>query len=186
MTTSTVFIFHGVGGHSQENWFPWLKKELETQDCRVIIPDFPHADHPTLDEWLDHFRQYERQLDERTIFVGHSLGSAFALRLLERMRQPIHACILTAPVWGVMGNDFDPIMKTFTKQPYDWPVIRRNARRFTVIHGDNDPYIRLSLAEELARNLGTTVEIIPSGGHLNTTAGFAEFPLLLEHITALR
>lgn len=186
MTASTVFIFHGVKGHSRENWFPWLAAELTRNGFTAIVPDFPHADHPALAEWLEHFHAYKDQVDDRTIFVGHSLGSAFALRLLERMRQPIHACILTAPVWGVMGNDFDPIMKTFTEQPYDWPVIRRNARRFMVIHGENDPYIRLSSTEELARNLGTVVEIIPKGGHLNTTAGFTEFPLLLEHITALR
>jgi len=181
----TVFIFHGVGGHSQENWFPWLKKELEAQDYRVIVPDFPHAERPALAEWLEHFRAYEDLVDDRTIFVGHSLGGALALRLLERAKKPIRACILVASVWGIMGNDFDPVMNTFTKQPYDWPVIRGNARNFMVIHGDNDPYIRLSLAEELARNLGTTVETISGGGHLNTTAGFAEFPFLLERITAL-
>jgi len=186
MTASTVFIFHGVGGHSRENWFPWLAAELTKKDFTTIVPDFPHADHPVLAEWLDHFQQFESQLDERTIFVGHSLGSAFALRLLERMRQPIHACILVAPVWGVMGNAFDPVMRTFTESPYDWKTIQRNAEHFSVIHADNDPYILLTKSEELARNLGVDVTLVPGGGHLNTTAGFAKFPLLLEHITALR
>lgn len=181
----TVFIFHGVGGHSKENWFPWLKNQLEAAHVRVIVPDFPNPDHPTLNEWSDSFRQYDKLLDEKTIFVGHSLGAAFALRLLEHMQKPLRACFLVAPVWGVMGNQFDPVMKTFTEHPYDWKTIRRNAKHFSVIHSDNDPYITLSQAEELAKHLETTVLLVPRGGHLNTSAGFTEFPLLLKKLNAI-
>ncbi|MFH1444755.1 MAG: alpha/beta fold hydrolase [Candidatus Peregrinibacteria bacterium] len=181
---TTIFIFHGVGGNSEENWLPWLKKQLETEQCRVVVPDFPHPDHPTLVEWSEHFRQYEELVDEQTIFVGHSLGGAFALRLLERMPKPIRACFLVASVWGVMGNQFDPQMETFTVSPYDWKTIRKNSNNFSVIHADNDPFIKLSQAEELAQNLGTEVALIHDGGHLNASAGYTEFPLLLEQITA--
>jgi len=185
MNISTVFIFHGVGGHAKENWFPWLKDQLEAAHVRVIVPDFPNTDHPMLSEWSDSFHQYETLLDEKTIFVGHSLGAAFALRLLERMQKPLRACFLVAPVWAVMGNQFDPVLKTFTEHPYDWKTIRRNAEHFSVIHSDNDPYIKLSQAGELAKNLGIEVSLINGGGHLNTNAGYRAFPFLLEKITAI-
>ncbi len=181
----TVFIFHGVDGDSRENWFPWLAAELTKKGFTAIVPDFPHANHPVLPEWLEHFRKFEDQVDDQTVFVGHSLGAAFALRLLERMQKPLCACFLVAPVSGVMGNQFDPVMKTFTGHPFDWKTIRRNAKHFSVIHSDNDPYIKLSQAEELAKHLGTTVTLVRGGGHFNASAGYAEFPLLLEQITAL-
>ncbi|MDO8468381.1 MAG: alpha/beta fold hydrolase [Candidatus Peribacter sp.] len=180
----TVFLFHGVGGHSQENWLPWLQGELERQSYAVIVPDFPNADHPVLAEWSADFRKYDTLIDEHTMFVGHSLGGAFALRLLERMSKSIRACFLVASVWGVMENQFDPVMSTFTEPPYDWKRIRRNAKHYSVIHSDNDPYIKLSQAEELAKNLGTNVTLVRGGGHFNVSAGYREFPFLLERITA--
>lgn len=180
----TIFLFHGVGGHSQENWLPWLKAELERKSYDVIVPDFPHPDHPVLSEWSDCFRQYDTLIDEHTIFVGHSLGGAFVLRLLEQMRTSIHACILVASVWGIMGNQFDRVMSTFTEQPYDWNAIRQNANHFSVIHSDNDPFIKLSQAEQLAKHLGISMTLVRGGGHFNASAGYSKFPFLLEQITA--
>jgi len=180
----TVFLFHGVGGHSQENWLPWLKGELERKSYNVIVPDFPNPDHPVLSEWSADFKNYDTLVDEHTIFVGHSLGGAFALRLLERKTTPIRACFLVASVWGVMGNQFDPVMSTFTEPPYDWKRIRKNAKNFSVIHADNDPYIQLSQAEELATHLGIAVTLVKDGGHFNAAAGYRTFPFLLERITA--
>ena len=38
---ATVFIIHGSYGHPGENWFPWLKDELEKIGHRVCVPQFP-------------------------------------------------------------------------------------------------------------------------------------------------
>lgn len=182
---ATIFVFHGVGGHSKENWFPWLKESLEAENHQVIVPDLPHPDHPTLTEWINDFKQHEELMDENTIFVGHSLGGAFALRLLEKAQKPIRATFLIASVWGVMGNQFDPLMTTFTVPPYDWNSIKQRSKFFSVIHSDNDPYIRLSQAEELAKNLGITLTLIKGGGHFNEAAGYRDFPFLLSEITRI-
>jgi len=172
---TTIFLFHGVEGHPEENWFPWLKKELQKVRHPVIVPPFPHADHPELREWLDFFEQWKPLLNTETILVGHSLGGAFALRLLEQLKQPIRATFLVAPVWGVMENKFDPLMTSFISAPYDWRTIRKNAGEIAIIHSDNDPYIALQKTEELAKNLGVGVTLIKDGGHLNEAAGYTTF-----------
>lgn len=176
---TTVFIFHGVDGHPEENWFPWLKSKLEEAGHQVTIPHFPHADQPQLDEWLEHFEQWKPLLNSEAVLIGHSLGSAFALRLLEHCRQPIRATFLVAPVWGVMENKFDPLMTSFTAAPYDWERIRKSAGGTYVIHADNDPYIALEKAEALAKNLTVPVTLIKNGGHFNETAGYTKFERLL-------
>lgn len=178
----TVFIFHGVGGHPGENWFPWLKERLEEEGHRVIVPAFPRPDHPELNAWLNHFQQCASFIDADSIFIGHSLGAAFALRCLERRQSPIRATFLVSAVWGVMGNRFDPVMTSFTHEPYDWETIRRNGGDITVIHADDDPYIRLPLAEDLAKNLSVGVTLIKGAGHCNAAAGYTTFPLLLEMV----
>lgn len=179
---ATIFIFHGVGGSPQENWFPWLAEKLKEQGHRVIVPQFPHADHPEPKEWLGEFEPSASLLNGDAILIGHSLGGAFALRLLERATQPIRATFLVASVWNRMGNEYDPLMTSFTAEPYDWPKIRKNGGAMHVFHGENDPYIALEKSEQLANNLQADFTIIPEGKHLNATAGFKTFEQLFNEI----
>lgn len=38
---NNVFIFHGTEGYPEENWFPWMKRELEQNGCSAFVPQFP-------------------------------------------------------------------------------------------------------------------------------------------------
>lgn len=183
---STVFIIHGFGGHPKENWFPWLREEVEKRGHRTIVPAFPNSDAPHLHEWLEHMKKYEDSIDEETVFVGHSLGGMFILRLLEHMTKPIKAVFLVATVTGPLdGKDFAPLMESFTTPPLDHKLIKKNGGTIHVLHTDNDPYIALKNAEDLAKNLGVTVQVIHGGGHLNASAGFTTFPILRDSILSL-
>ncbi|MDO8648925.1 MAG: alpha/beta fold hydrolase [Candidatus Peregrinibacteria bacterium] len=179
---ATAFLFHGVGGSPEENWFPWMKAKLEEKGITVIIPQFPNPDQPQFSEWLEHFAQYRDEMNEDTVFIGHSLGAAFTLRFLEKSDVRIDSAFLVAPVWSVMGNEYDPLMTSFTVAPYDWNRIRKRCEKFAVIQSDNDPYITVEKSEVLAENLGAEVTLIPGGGHFNSRAGYTEFPQLLEEI----
>jgi len=179
-----IFIFHGVGGNPQENWFPWLKQELEKLGRETIVPQFPTPENQTLADWLKVLEQYRDKLDSgEAILVGHSLGVPFALDVIERF--PVKAAFLVAGFTGIAGNIFDESMKTFAQRDFDWRKIRENCPRFFVFHSDNDPYVKLEKAEELANNLKTEVIMVKDGGHLNQGAGFTSFPLLLEKIRTL-
>ncbi len=180
---ATVFIFHGIGGHPGENWFPWLKEQLELRGYRVIVPSFPNADRPDLSEWLRHFSKYKKEVCSDTIFVGHSLGGSLAMHILERLSTPIAKTLLVASVSGETGSTVDPYILSFTITDYDWENIRKHGGKISIIHSNNDPYILLEQAKDLARELQTTVSIIYGGGHLNEAAGFRNFPALLNLIT---
>jgi len=82
-----VFIFHGTFGYPEENWFPWLKRQMENQGIKTYVPKFPTPKGQSLTSWLKAFKPYEKYIDKETIFVGHSLGPVFILRLLEKRKE---------------------------------------------------------------------------------------------------
>ena len=49
-------------------------------------------------------------------------------------------------------------------------------------HADDDPYVPMRFAQDLADNLGAEIDIIENGKHLNGPAGYTDFPYLLQQI----
>ena len=180
---TNVFIVHGAYGNPEENWFPWLKSELEKLGCRVFVPKFPTPKNQSLENWLKVFDDYKQYLNENSIVVGHSLGPAFLLNVLEKLDKPIKAAFFVSGFTGLLGNsEFDRINKSFVDKPFDWQKIKRNCPKFFVFHSDNDPYVPLEKAEEFAKNLGVNVILVKNAGHFNEKAGYTKFELLLEKI----
>lgn len=178
-----VFIFHGTGGYPEENWFPWLKNELEKEEIRVFVPQFPNPDKPKVSKWLNTLKEYEKYINEGTILIGHSLGGIFLLRILELLKEPVKAAFFVAssvgvkPLLNYMGdynfsNGFN----------FNWEKIRKGAKHFTVYHSDNDPYVSLGNGEELAKQLGVKLTFVPSAGHFNTKSGYTRFEKILTDI----
>jgi predicted alpha/beta hydrolase family esterase len=177
-----VFIIHGAYGHPGENWFPWLRDELEKMGLEVIVPAFPTPENQSLGNWAAVFEEYLDAINEDTIFVGHSLGPAFILSILEKINVQVKACFFVAGFVGLLDDDLDKINHTFTDRNFDWPKIKQNCGKFVVINSDNDPYISMEKAEELAECLDAKVEWVKGAGHFNAKAGYLRFDELLERV----
>lgn len=179
----TVFIFHGTGGSPEGNWFPWLKKELEARGCWVYVPRFPHPENHHLSDWLEVLKKYEKDIvDEDTIFVGHSLGGLFLLRVLELLKKPARAAFFVSTPIGIKPIRYYESDFAFSGFSFNWPEIKRKAEYFAVYHSDNDPYVSLGNGVELAKQLGIKLKFIPKAGHLNAESGYTKFHLLLMDI----
>jgi hypothetical protein len=177
-----VFIFHGTGGYPEENWFPWLRTELENLGCKVIVPLFPTPENQTPEGWFEVFNQYRNEIDAETILVGHSLGGSFLLRVLETLKTPIKAAFLVATPIGI-----PPIVnwagdEPFTGHPFDWEKIKKNCHKFYIYHSDDDPYVGLENGKQLAKQLNSQLIFKPKSGHFNKKAGFTKFDDLLDNI----
>jgi predicted alpha/beta hydrolase family esterase len=197
------FIIHGIYGHPEENWFPWLKKELEKRGYEVIVPKFPTPIGQSLESWMKVLKKYENKINEETVLIGHSLGAAFILNYLENVGIPmefrvdqkprvfdktnkkIKAAFLVAGYHELLDNQFKELNKSFVDRKFNWSNIIENCGHFFVVGSDNDEYIPLETTRQLAVLLDAEIHIIKNGGHLNKKAGFEKFPLLLELIEKL-
>ncbi|OGE70899.1 hypothetical protein A3J21_01875 [Candidatus Daviesbacteria bacterium RIFCSPLOWO2_02_FULL_43_11] len=181
---NNVFIFHGTEGYPDENWFPWLKQELEQKGCKVFVPQFPSPPivPAKIAEWFDVLKNYEQYINENTIFIGHSLGGIFALRILEKLEHPIKAAILAGTPVGVRPIANYDRDSSFSGFAFDWEAIRKKAQHFDVFQSDNDPYVGLENGKELSKNLGVELSFIPNAGHFNKRAGYLKFEKLRDKV----
>lgn len=182
--SNNVFIFHGTEGYPEENWFPWLKQELEQKDYNVFVPQFPSPPivPAKIDEWFEVLKNYEQNINESTIFIGHSLGGIFTLRILEKLKHSIKAAFFVGTPIGVrpiLNYDRDSSFGGFT---FDWKSIKKNAAHFEVFQSNNDPYVSLGNGQELAKNLGVELNFVPNAGHFNAKAGYLKFEKLRDAI----
>jgi hypothetical protein len=180
-----VIICHGAHGAPDTNWFPWLHAELEAAGIDVQRPRFPTPAGQSLEAW---FQVYDRAIQAMpvlpTVLVGHSLGAAFALRLVERADLPFAGLLLAAPFLGALGlADYDEINRSFFASTFQWRAIRANAGdAVRCWAGEADPYVPISRSQDVALCLQCPLEVIAGGGHLNSETGFDTFPQLRDAI----
>lgn len=180
---ANVFIIHGAYGYPEENWFPWLKDELEKLGCNVVVPKFPTPENQTLDNWIDVLERYRNRINQKTIMIGHSLGVPFILRILEQWDTKVQATFLIAGLVRLINDPkFDRINETFLDSAFNYDIILRKCRKFHVIHSEDDPIVPFKQGEVIAQNLKTELITMKNAGHFNTAAGFERFDFLLERI----
>jgi predicted alpha/beta hydrolase family esterase len=183
MSKSRVVIVHGSFGNVEENWIPYLKDSLIKRGCEVVVPQLPNGDDQNLANWQSIFLDQVGELDENTILVGHSIAPAFLLALLSIPNKKVKAFISVSGFLHDLGfPDFDLVNKTFTHYDFDWDTVKSNVHAGFAFHGVDDPYVPVWMGQEIADLLNVKLEEIPSGGHLNESAGFIEFPILLNKI----
>jgi hypothetical protein len=184
---SNVFIFHGTEGYPEENWFPWLKQKLEQKGNKVFVPQFPSPPvvPAKISEWFNVLKNYEQYIDENSILIGHSLGSIFLLRVLEKLKYPIKAALFVGAPIGIrpiLNYDRD---KAFSGFDFNWEEIKKKSQNFIVFHSDTDPYVDLENGKELAKNFGVELSFVPNAGHFNKKAGYLKFEQLKDKVVKI-
>jgi len=175
----TVLIVHGAGSTPEDNWFPWLKAELEAAGFNVLVPQFPNSPaDQTLNNWLTEIEKHD--IDGETIAIGHSLGAPFILNLLEKKK--LKSVYLVAGFIGLLNNEFDKVIHTFSNKEFDWDTIKTNCKSFHIIYSDDDPHVSSNKAIELGAKLDVEPKLIKGAGHFN----FTTFEYLYSEIVSGR
>ncbi|MDD5086885.1 MAG: alpha/beta hydrolase [Candidatus Nanoarchaeia archaeon] len=180
---SNILIVHGAYGGPDEHWIPWIREKLENYGYNIIVPKFPDPQSHDLNSWLMVFNDYRKYLNENSIIIGHDIGSTFILHVLEGLKDKVKAVFLVSSFTGKPTHEkFKNINLEFTDKEFNWEKIKKSCRRFYLYHGNDDPYIPVENAINLAEQLDGNLNLIRNGGHLDQNSGYVMFELLLDEI----
>jgi len=169
-----VVLVRRWSGSPTSDWYPWLKKELEKENIEVIIPSMPHPNTPEIGAWVSFLREQIKDINEKTIFVGHSVGCQTILRYIESLPKGVRVggivlvagwTRLTAEV--MKEEEHANIAKPWLTTPIDWKSIKKHVKKVTAIVSDNDPYVPLNNADVFKNNLNAKVIIEREKGHFD-------------------
>ena len=181
-----ALLIHGFEGNGSNNWFPYLKQELEKNGYEVFAPDMPNSEHPVLADWLKALEPYMQKMGANDVVIGHSLGSKAALHLIEQANKKIGHVYLIASAIGERNerdwqwlkeqwpNSDVESLKKIWETDFSWEKVSNLVEDKNIILSDDDPWISRK-----------THENIPAGWMFKVWHGFGHFnnpvtPELLE------
>lgn len=158
------------------NFFPWLERELRAQGFDVLVPELPNPEDPDRDVWTETLAKTCAPLTENDIIVGHSLGGAAVLRMLEaaEARSTPHAVVLISTPWMIKDDRF----RGFFMSELDFEVLMWRAAKFYVVHAKNDSIIPVEHGNRYAEVFHAELVNPEIGEHFQGE----EYPILLETI----
>lgn len=164
-----MVLIHCWSGYPEYVWYPDAKRRLEALGFSVTVPAMPEADTPKLSLWLPKLKEAVGTPDENIYLIGHSIGCATIMRYLESLPQDtrIGGAVLVAGFTDDLGYQE---LKNFFETPLDFPKIRSGARRFVLIHSDDDPYVPVRYGDILKRELGGELIVKHNAGHFSTSS----------------
>ena len=137
MNKKVIFIPGNGGGSPNDNWFPSVKKELETAGITVISREFPDNDLARMSYWIP-FLLNELKADENTILVGHSSGAIAAMRFAEKY--PILGSVLVGAYHTHLNIDKEKQSGYFDDE-WNWESIKHNQQWTVLFASQDDPWV---------------------------------------------
>ena len=166
-------ILHGLEGSGPDHWQTWLASRLRERGERVSYPNLPDPFDPHPSDW-DRALAEELALLESPVVLCHSLACLLWLRAIARpTADPLASrVLLVAPPWR---DDLEPVARSSTTAHA--PATSRAAPEETlIVCSDDDPYCPPGAVATYAKPLGIPAHVIPGAGHINTDAGYGEWP----------
>lgn len=149
-------LLHGFTGKPSNDFFPWVKKELESLGGSVSVPVLPNTDRPDANEQADFVLRNEN-INEETILLGHSYGSVTALRIVEKLSAPIKKLVLVAGFAQPGFLDNERNFEKTTDWNFDWNKIRKNVKEVVILRAENDSAVPRERADFLSEKLNAQI-----------------------------
>jgi predicted alpha/beta hydrolase family esterase len=175
--TNAIFIPGNGGGSTKDNWFPYLKIELEKLGVSVIDADFPDSTLARESYWLPFLKKLGA--DENTILVGHSSGAVAAMRFAEKNK--ILGSALVGACYTDLGVENEKL-SGYYNHPWNWKAIKNNQKWIALFASTDDPWIPIYEPRFIHDQLDPEYFEFTDQGHFGGDYDKETFPELLAVI----
>lgn len=184
-----VFLIHGWGGNPENAWFPWLKKELEKKGFKVIVPEMPNTEEPEIKAWTSKLKEVVSEVNEKTYFIGHSIGCQTIMRYLESLEKEkkVGGCIFVAGWFNLPNLETEEekeVAEPWLETEIDTGKVKSRIKdgKIVAIFSDDDPDVPLSDREIFEERLNAKIIVEHGKGHFSDDAGIKELPVVLSEV----
>lgn len=167
-----------------KHWMPWIQEQLVKEGITTHAPLMPNpwqADYAT---WK---REFEKlSVNENSVLIGHSCGSAFLVRWLGESKQKVAALILVAP-WKIPDpeNANYRAKKDFYAFPID-PGIKNRVPRIVMFTSENEEQEGKESLKMYREVFDGEIISLPNHGHYTMgDMGTTSFPELLDVVKGI-
>jgi predicted alpha/beta hydrolase family esterase len=173
-----IVLLHGNGGGSgQDQWFPYIKRELEKMGVVCVAPDLPDAQLARKQFWFPYFTD-ELKLGSNDIVVGHSSGALAILKYAEEHR--LAGSVLVGTYYTDLGYE-DERTSGYFDTPWQWDNIKANQEWTAIFASTDDPFIPIEEPRYIRDRLGSEYFEFTDQGHFGLEdPPKSEFPELFE------
>lgn len=180
-----VYMVHCWDGKSEDGWYPWLDKNLSSEEIEVIKFDMPNTSSPTIDDWVSTLDKYVEVLDENTFFVGHSIGCQTIMRYLERKEETNIGGIFFVAPWlnllpaAIEDQDSLAIATPWINTPIDFNKIKKFTKNINCLFSYDDYFVDINQEKEFKEKLGANTLLVTGCGHISQDDGIYELDEIL-------
>lgn len=192
-----VIIVHGWASFPKDGWFPWLKENLEKRGVEVLVPKLPDPKNPRIQGWVEKIAETAGVPDEKTFFVGHSLGCQAIVRYLETLPEEVKigGAVFVGGYFkrltGLEEEIKEDIGVAETEKHWlgtsiDFEKAKSHLPKSVAIFSTNDYYVPPDNQDDLRNKLGSEIIVVEDMGHFSGVLdGITELPIALESVLKL-
>jgi len=167
-----TLILHGWGGSDAPHWQAELACEIAKNYGTVSFPLLDNCHFPSKNRWMKQIRHILEEFKPNTV-VCHSLANNLWMLLCEEgnMQEIDRLFMVSLPSLETK----EKTIKTFFPCPLPKNIY---AKEVHMLVSDDDPWVALDEAKEIASHYDADFTVVHNAGHINADSGYGKWELI--------
>jgi predicted alpha/beta hydrolase family esterase len=172
-----TLILHGWGGSDAPHWQAELAAEIAKNYGTVSFPLLDNCHFPSKNRWVKQVKQILEEFKPDTV-VCHSLANTLWFWLCEKVATQKDNIPTVERLFMVSPPSLttkEENIKTFFPCPLPRNIY---AKEVHLIVSDDDPWIKLDEAKDIASYYNASFTTLEKAGHINEDSGYGKWELI--------